>query len=232
MLTDEFMLGTKLYRKQLMELCEPMAHYFGTTHAIYFNVDKQGRAYSVCTDVRWIERFLDEQYYIVDPLMVHPANIQNGFAFDEDSSEQGFTNTLLYDAVVKFDCNHSFCYMEKTTEGGYFGVSFATTKDNIQIVDRVKNESHIVKGLIQALNQKIIHMTRDLQDNAMDFAALKGDAFYSQKGLVFNAVSDDMISPLGLKVDKLSLDLKERKVRGYHPVKHVDPVRFFFMYYD
>ncbi len=44
----------------------------------------------------------------------------------------------------------------------------------------------MVKKLIRNLNKKLIAITPDLQENRMDFAALKGAVFHTQKGLVFN----------------------------------------------
>ena len=121
MLTDEFFLGTKLYRQRFSELCRPLADYLGATHAIYINIDKNGRAFSICTHEKWVERFLEEHYYQLDPIMVHPDNIHNGFSFDNASDHQEFKDTLLYDAVIKFNWCNSFAYIEKMPGGGYFG---------------------------------------------------------------------------------------------------------------
>ncbi len=187
MLTDEFFLGTKLYHKKFLNLCKPLARYLGITHAIYVNIDKNGRLFSICTHPKWVERFLEEKYYLLDPLMVHPKNMHNGFSFDIASNDQDFKDTLLYDAVIKFDWCHSFAYMEKTGDGGYFAFDFGTTKENYKIINRLINEMQIVKKVIKNLHNKMkLMMIADLQENKMDFATLKGDWFYSQKGLVFN----------------------------------------------
>ena len=55
------------------------------------------------------------------------------------------------------------------------------------------NERTLICSLDQAhadLNRKILLMVEDLQDNKMDFAALKGDLFHTQRGLVFNEQAD------------------------------------------
>ncbi len=185
-LSDAFFLGTKLYQKKFSELCAPLANYLGATHAIYINIDKNGRAFSICTHAKWVERFLEEHYYQLDPLMVHPDNIHNGFSFDNASEDEAFKNTMLYDAVVKFNWCNSFAYIEKMAHGGYFGFDFGTTKDNYQIVNRLINEARVIKTLIRNLNKQLVSITLDLQENRMDFASLKGDVFHTQKGLVFH----------------------------------------------
>jgi len=187
MLADDFFLGTKLYHKKFTELCKPLAKYLGVTHAIYINVDGKGRMFSICTDYKWTERFLEEKYYRLDPFMVHPNNIHNGFSFDHASDDQEFKDMLLYDAVVNFNWCNSFAYIEKNPTGGYVGFDFGTTKDNYQMINRLINEAQIVKKAIRHLHNKLtLIISKDLQENKMDFAALKGDLFYSQRGLVFN----------------------------------------------
>ncbi len=186
MLADEFFLGTKLYHQKFSELCKPLIKYLGVTQAIYINIDKQGKAFSVFNDAKWSERFLAEHYYQSDPLMVHPDHIHNGFSFDNASDNQEFKDTLLYDATINFNWYHSFVYTEKNPSGGYFGFAFGTNKDNFQIVNRLVNEANVVKKLLRNLNKRLMTITLDLQENRMDFHALKGDIFYTQKGLVFH----------------------------------------------
>jgi len=183
---DDFFRGTKGYRDKLIEFCKPIMDYMGVTHTIYVNVDKHGRMFSICTHPTWVERFLEEQYYLLDPLMVHPDNIHNGFSFDSSSDHQEFKDILLYDAVVKFNWCHSFAYIEKTAAGGYFGFDFGTRKDNHQIINRLIGESQIVKRFLRDLNKKLMRLAkRDIEDHAMDFAGLKGPVFHTQRGLVF-----------------------------------------------
>ena len=187
MLEDEFFLGTKLYHKKLMELCYPIIAYLGVTHVIFVNIDKQGRAFAICTHPNWVERFLEEKYYNLDPLMVHPNNIHNGFSFDSSIQEQEFKDVLLYDAVVNFDWCNSFAYVEKNPLGGYVGIDFGTTKENYKIFNELLNSPRIVKNLIRDLMRKInILINKDLKENTINFASLKGELFTKQQGLVFH----------------------------------------------
>lgn len=191
MLTDEFFLGTKLYHQKFAELCKPIAQYLGITCAMYQHIDKQGKMFNLCTNAPWIERFIEEKYYIIDPLMVHPDNIHNGFAFDAASDNEDFKDTILYDSVINFNFCYSFVYIEKTTAGGYFGFAFATGKDNPQMINKLINSTQIVRNFIRKLHKKLLFITKDLQENPMDFAALKGETFHTQQGLVFNTPSEN-----------------------------------------
>lgn len=186
MLTDEFFLGTKLYREKLSELCIPLKNYLGITNALYINIDKHGSAFSIFNNRKWAERFVDQGYYQVDPLMVDPNHMDNGFLFDNMSDNQEFHDKMIRDGIVNFNWHHGFVYTEKSTSGGYFGFAFGTTKDNHHIVTRLINEACLIKKFIRKLNRALIACTQDLQKNRMDFAALKGEAFHTQKGIIFH----------------------------------------------
>lgn len=189
MLADEFLLGTKLYHKKFVELCDPIVKYLGTTEAMYINIDKDGRMFSIATCVKWWERLLEEQYYKLDPFMVHPHNIHNGFALDNSSDEQAFKDILLYDSIVNFNLCHSFVYIEKNpNNNGYIGFCFATNKHNHKIISRLINESQIIKTLIRNLHNNLVPIiNKDLQENKVDFITMKGqELFTNQKGLIFH----------------------------------------------
>ncbi|HXH54241.1 MAG TPA: LuxR C-terminal-related transcriptional regulator [Gammaproteobacteria bacterium] len=191
MLTDEFFLGTKLYHNKLAELCKPLADYLGITQGVYVNIDKNSRFFGIYTHSGLGQRVVEEEYYKTDPFLVHPNNIHNGFALDNASTEQEFKDTFLYDATINFNCYHSFVYTEKTSDGGYYGFAFATAKDNYRMNNRLMNETQIIKKAIRDLNNKLsLVVEKDLQENRMDFATLKGDLFHQQKGLVFNEQSE------------------------------------------
>lgn len=189
MLEDEYFLGTKLYRKQLMDVYKPLLYYLGVNYFIFINIDKNGRMFNVNNSPKWTERLLQEKYYKLDPFLVHPDNICNGFCLDESSDDQEFKDKFLYDQVVNFDFCHSFVYIEKhPNNSGYFGLGFTASKDNYQINAKLVNESVLIKKFIRLLTRDFITVIeKDLKDNSVDFSALKGDLFYTQKGLNFNA---------------------------------------------
>ncbi len=128
MLTDEFFLGTKLYNQKFSELCKPLVNYLGITQALYINIDKLGRAFSVFNDKKWAERFVEEHYYQFDPLMVHPDHMHNGFSFDAASDDQEFHDKMDHDAIVNFNWYHSFVYTEKTLREAISDLPLEQTK--------------------------------------------------------------------------------------------------------
>lgn len=204
MLTDEFFLPTKLYHKNLTELCKPMAQYLGITKAMYGHVEQQGGIFAICSDKPWIEQFLENEYYQLDPVMVHPNNIHNGFAFVITSKSQEFKDEQLYDITINFNWHHGFVYVEKLADGSFFWYGFATDKENYQLTNRLVNEAPRVKRVIKNIHKKL---TTTIQEtHKMDFASLKGKGLFdTQKGLTFNETKEEQRKIEALLRKNLSL---------------------------
>lgn len=184
MLTDELFYGTKVYHKDLAELCKPLEKYFGINQAAYLNIDKNGGLVNVHTHSKWMERCMEQHYYKLDPHMVHPDNIHNGFTLVTTSKDQDYKNIMLNEAIHKFDLHHSIAYVEKN-KSSCTVFSFSSHKDNYQIINNLLNEMPLFKKIIRHLNKQIIEAFPDLRENKVNFSKLKGDAFYKQIGLVF-----------------------------------------------
>ena len=207
MLTDELFLGTKLYNKKLTELCRPIARYLGITQAVYVHIDKQGRMFTITSNQKMMENYIQQQHYKYATMYVNPSNMHNGFAVDNSAMDEKYKNVVLYDFITKFNWHNSFLYAEKDNMGGYFAIDFATTADNYQIFNKLMNESRIVKKMIRDLNNKVTLMVnKDLQENRMDFASLRGDSFHSAKGRVFHEQHEQQHKLQLLKESKILTD--------------------------
>ena len=187
MLTDDYFYGTKHYNKNLKELCRPIDKYLGTTQVGYVSIDKNGMLFIINSNVGMLEDNIQNHGYKNATIMVSPKNMHSGFAFDNACTDEAYKNNNLYTFITKFGWHNSFIYAEKDKFGGYFAVNLATTKENYAISNRVVNESKIIKKLIRDLHNKVILMfNKDIQENSVDFAALRGDSFHTAKGRVFN----------------------------------------------
>ena len=188
MLEDDFFAGTKTYNTALDRFCLPLKKLLGVTYAMYFNIDKNNQAIHICTDQEWTQKYVENKYYNIDPLLVDPNNMHNGFAFNNACGHKDFKNLLLYDAEVNFNLCHSFVYVEKIAGGGYFGIGFATDPGNYKISELLLNERDIVKLTIRELNKNIVREISNLDEKRMYLPDLKKDLFFTQKGLVFNEI--------------------------------------------
>ena len=185
MLADDLFAGTKKYHYRLNELCEPLKQYLGITTAAYIRIGQDGGMEWVTTNCNWAERFIEKNYFIQTPGMVHPDNIDSGFAFVSTSDDQEYKNTMLHELTHEFNSHHGFCYVEKNTHS-FTLFSFATDKENDRIINNVINSVSLVKKLARNLTNQINIDFKDLQNNKIDILKLKGDVFLKQKGIVFN----------------------------------------------
>ncbi|HXH55598.1 MAG TPA: helix-turn-helix domain-containing protein [Gammaproteobacteria bacterium] len=184
MSTDALFYGTKKYHKKFDQLCEPMKQYLGITAAGYINSNQNGEIASLFSNYKWVEKYIEQNYFKQDPGMVHPDNMENGFTFVTASNDKDYKDSLLKGAI-EFNFHHGFCYVEKTSSD-FTLFYFATDKANNKMVNKIVNEASMVKKLIRNLNKQVTSEFKDLQDNKVDIFKIKGDLFLKQKGIVFN----------------------------------------------
>lgn len=186
MLTDDFFLGTKLYHKKIIRFIEPISKYLGVNQISYITIDKHGLGFSITSNCKMVEDSIERSSYKYATFFVNPTNMHTGFALDSACNDENYKNNL-YIFATQFDWHNSFIYAEKDDLGGYYALNFATDKNNFMIFNKLINERNTVKNLIRKINNKIMStFNKDIQEKKVDFAALKGESFYTTKGRVFN----------------------------------------------
>ena len=178
-LKDRFFIGTKLYHKLFLELFRPLAQYLGLSHGIYVRVDRRRHVFSICSHPAWIERMLEEHYYLLTPLMLRPDHMPSGFYFDAMSPEWALKKAVLHEASTQFHWCNSFAYVERTPGGGYFAFDFGTAKENVHVASRLANEARLVQKVIRALHQKLLLRLKNFKIQTMDLSVLKAPCFIS-----------------------------------------------------
>src|SRR5690349_3102354 len=79
-MTDELLYGTEKYHQTFIKLCEPLQQYLGTNKAAYFNVNVDSAIANIHSDYQWMKQYIAGQHYHLDPHMVHPDNMSEGFS--------------------------------------------------------------------------------------------------------------------------------------------------------
>ena len=194
MLGDDLFYGTKKYHGKFTEFCEPLKQHLGITTAAYIRIGYDSKMELICSNCKWSERFIEKNYIMQDPGIVHPDNMDSGFAFVSTSDDQEYKDTMLHEAVHEFNFYHSFCYVEKN-DTNFTLFYFATGKENNGMINKIVNSSTLVKQLIGNVNKQIITEFKDLPDNKIDVFKLKGDVFSQQKGIVLNEYNKNHIKP-------------------------------------
>lgn len=79
-LANELLHGTKMYYKQFAQACEPVKQYLEIKDSAYFNVYKDGSLISIHSNYSWMKGYVEGKHYNLDPHIVHPDNISEGFS--------------------------------------------------------------------------------------------------------------------------------------------------------
>lgn len=214
---DDMALGTRKYHKKLAKICEPLNQYYGVNHCGYIEINNDGRLINLLTHSPWLEECLDKQYFIDDPHMVSPDKIGNGFVLWSSYKEEYYLTGMLKDCVEKFDLCHGITYVKKD-DNGYRLYGFAAPKENYKAHNKLLSNIDCIKKFIQYFDDQIEFIRRDVDDKRIDFAKLKGDAYYEQDGVI--EPEDDKIaqyrflSQLGLvdgSIKNVQLSKRERE---------------------
>lgn len=183
-MTDELFYGTKMYHQPFSKLCEPLQQYLGTSNAAYFNVNADSSVTNIHSNYKWMENYIRGQHYDLDPHMVHPNNMTEGFALlciDDTYRYQKYQDVLENVANVSA---YGFTYVTKT-DFDFTAWCFTTNQSSHKFINTLFNQSQIIKSLIQNLEKQLKSTFLDLEDNKARLINLKGNLFFQQTGIVF-----------------------------------------------
>lgn len=184
MLNENLLLyGTKTYHQQFSEVCDPLKQYLTINNATYLNINKDGELIYLHSDCAWMQSYIKGMHYKQDLHLVHPDNIGEGFCLlliQDNYTYLPYNEVMLYEDQNKFD--HGFSYIIKTDADF---TAFCFTADNgPKIINTLLNQSNIIKNFIQKLHLEVITSFKTLPENKSDLAALKGNLFFQQQGII------------------------------------------------
>ncbi len=110
---DDMVLGTRKYAKDFQKFCEPLNRFYGINQLGYVEITNSHRLINIYSDPDWIDRCIDKQYYVDDPHMVSPTNIDSGFMLWSSYSSEYYKNGMLKDMVDNFNMCHGVSYIKK-----------------------------------------------------------------------------------------------------------------------
>lgn len=184
-LINELFYGTKTYHQQFTRFCEPIRQYLRIKDAAYFNVHKDGSAAVIHSNYKWMEGYIEGKYYNLDPHLVHPDNMLEGFCIliiNDNYKYEEYSDEVLYESGNKFD--YGFTYVEKSNDSF---TAFCSTLDkfNNKFINTLPNQAEMIKFLIQKLDHQVKASFLGLQQNKAQLINLKGELFFQQRGIVF-----------------------------------------------
>ena len=180
---DKMALGSQKYHKALQYYLKPAQYRFGIDSLAYISITNDGKLINLHSNLAWLEHCIDKKYYIDDPHMLHPNNIDAGFALWSTYDNEKYTNGLLRDAIENYGLCHGFTYIEKSDDG-YRVYAFATNMDNHLVHSRVLNDMENFRKYTTNLKHKISIIEQKLIKHQVDLPNLKGKAYYDQVGIL------------------------------------------------
>ncbi len=219
---DEMLVGVRRYHGKVEELLEPMDQYFGINDLVYIEVSNDDRLVNLTSNRDWLEHCVEKKYFLDDPQMVTPNNMGTGYAmwsvdWEPHYKDEGYENTLLKDCV-DFGIGKGITYINRNLDG-YKVYIFSAPKENMELHTKLYSNIALVKKFVTYFDNEIKPVREELFDSRIDLAALRGDTYYSKKGLIASQPNDKILQckflrQLGILDDELdNIRLTNREIQ-------------------
>ena len=186
---DDLFYHTSMYHNNLSKMLEPMAQYFGVSHAGIFFVNKNLRVINIHTSAPWIEYCMENKLYLNDPHIVDPSKMGAGFSVCNMSQDSTYKNGLLHDSGKIYNMCNGVSFSRTLDDGGYFAITFVSEQNNPNMPTNLISEHRMVDLYIKHLMTELRAPLKELSDNCIDLKLLKGSSLLKQTGIV--PVKDD-----------------------------------------
>jgi DNA-binding CsgD family transcriptional regulator len=182
-ITDTLFRGTAEYNQQFHKICQPIVDFLSLTGVAFIDIKHGVQLTNLHTNVKWMERCMEQHYYMNDPCMVSPDNVVGGFAFSASYQDTSYKDGMLKDAEENFDLCSNFSYIEKG-KNSFQAFGFATSANNHAFIDKVFSNFRIIKRFIRYIQHELSIKQAEIDKYTFDFASLKGNLFYQQPGIL------------------------------------------------
>lgn len=219
-LKDDMLLGVRRYHKKINDLILPLDQYFGINNLTYIEVTNNNRLINLCSNRDWLEHCVANELYADDPQMVTPDNIGHGYAmwscdWESHYKDEAYENGLMQE-TRKFDMYKGITYIQKN-KNGYRVYILCSSEKNHALHTNLYSNMTLVKKFINYFDQELNPMRKELSDNMIDLAKLRGPSYFSQPGLIAPQKLDKQkqykfLQQIGLldnSLDKVNLTTRE-----------------------
>ena len=128
---------------------------------------------------------MEEKYYLQDPCMVNPENIQQRHAFYVTYEEETFNNGILKDSVENFDMAHELVFISKNNNG-FEVVALAAPLNHTAIYNKIIKYPNHMANFVEHFKNSIKPLVDKVESQRVDLAKLKGETYHSQHGLIID----------------------------------------------
>ncbi len=182
-LLDDFHAGTRLYGKNVAEICQPMYQYFGINSAAVIEIDRNDRVFNIHTNHEWIDNCLEKEYYKDDPHIISPKNMGNGFTLWSTREEQEYKAGILHDINHNFNMCHGVTYVQSNSYG-YKVFAFSAEREHTGVHSKIISSLSLFRKFITYFDEKLNSIRMNLNSRKVLAPELKGNLFYQQKGII------------------------------------------------
>ena len=184
---DVFIGLTNKYKEAFLSLLSPLSKLLSMTYFNFFSIDGNGRVIIMNPNLTLLRYYIDNQYYMYDPHVVHPENLSPGFALWSSYQNVHYQGKLLYELREIFNINSGVSLVQKDNNRCHI-YSFGASKTNFYFSGHIFNNTTLLQQFTQHFYKETNKIIKEFYDNSINIVELKKDQFFSQPGITTNCL--------------------------------------------
>ncbi len=222
-LHEDILSGAKKYYEKINKIIDPVKSFFGINCIVYIEVTNDNNLINLTNNYSWLEHCIYNKYYMHDPQMVSPNNIGTGHImwstnWESHYDDEGYNNSLFADAAF-FGIEKGLTWIDKN-QMGYKVYIFSSDSKNEKIHPKLYSNISLIKHFINYFDEEIKPIRQEyFLSRKIDLVELKGEKYYSQRGMIIQEYNQHLQKYLFLKEinlldsDLLNIKLTNREIQ-------------------
>lgn len=202
------------YYKKIERLISPLKNY-GISYFSWQTVSNEGKWSIVGNRLDWLEYSAHNRFYMNDPSLIHPEFYSNSINYTATHKDENFQNTIIKEAMERFDLNHGLVMVEKNREGAEFAI-FAAPNKNSHVINTYINNVSGLKKFVRYFKQEMVQAIDAMQEINVDIAEIKHDFLSKNKRLLSASCDLDFDQVTGQNfATKIAITKREQECLHY-----------------
>ena len=199
------------YYNKINKACQPLLDHFGISNFSYHKLKQTGEYYCLGNNVRWLEHYFSEKYYLNQPHFRHPRNFQSSVCLSKHILNDEYQNFFQI-ASEKFNVHFGVVLINKVYDGlEIIGLDANTSSKMHDIL--ILNELPLIREFIKKFVDENQFLIRLLEENQVNMGALIGPKFQNADISVTANLTrrKQFLKELGIEIPT-SLSIRDKEV--------------------
>lgn len=174
---------SRKYHNKIKQLTAPLQHQFGISYFARQTVSNDGAWEIVTNEPGWIEYSAAQNFYKIDPSLLHPSHYQSGLTVNASHNVPEYLQEMTHTFRKLYKGDHTLCILNQTSRGSewYFLATSATSKKSI---DTYITKINAIYSYLKDFKHQAKSILQENLEYCVDLTVLKEKPFYAAERLL------------------------------------------------